>query len=116
MGLAAKVVQGFKDFRSGLSIIFSKPKPGEGDRKLAKIGAIIESQIDSHSKRSVRSNVIKDIERVLRSEARKGGKEAIDSKLSNVLATPEYMHMLRRLGLEEHHVRVIAMEVIRDEK
>ena len=113
-GVATKVGQGFKDFRNGLSIIFGKPKPGEGDRKLAKIGIMIEAQVNSFTKQSVRKNVIKDIERVLCSEARKGGEEAVDIKLSNVFATPEYMHMLHRIGLDESHVRVMAMEALRN--
>jgi len=116
MRLVVKTRQGFRDFRNGLSTIFGKPKLGEGDRKLAKVGTIIESQISGCNKHVVRNNVIKDIERVLRSEAQKGGKEAVDTKLSSTFATPEYMHMLHRLGLEEPHVRVMAMEALKNAK
>lgn len=105
-----------KDFRNGLSIIFGKPKEGEGDRKLAKMALIVEGQISSHTKHEVRRLVIKDIGRVLRNEAKKGGKEAVDKKIATSLATPEYMHMLHRLGLEEPHIRVMAMEALKNEK
>ena len=109
----SKVRNGFTDFRSGLSIVFSKPEPGEGDRKLAKISTIIESQINKHTKHSIRQNVIKDIERVLSNKSKKGGKEAVDKKIAICFATPEWARLLRRLDLNESHVRIIAMEVMK---
>ena len=113
MGIVSKACQGVKDFHNGLSIIFGKAKPGEGDRKLAKIGTIIESQVNSRNKYSIRNGIIKDIERVLRGEAKKGGKKAVDAKVGSAVATPEYMRMLRRLGLNESHLRVMAMEALK---
>ena len=112
MGLVAKVKQDAKDFRNGLSIIFHKPKPGEGDRKLAKMATIVEGQIDVYGTRAVRTQVIKSIESDMKRTARKG-KEAVDTLMQTAFDTPEYMRMLHRLGLEESHVRVMAIEALR---
>jgi len=114
MGLAVKIGQGFKDFRNGLSIIFGKPNPeAGGDRKLAKISVILEAQVSSHNKYQMCTSVIKDIERVLGKEAKHGGKEAVERKVALSLATPEWMHMLHRIGLGEPDIRVIAMEALK---
>ena len=107
------VRQRVKDFRNGLSVIFSKPKSGEGDRKLAKMAVIVEGQIDVYGKQAVRTQVIKSIESDMKRTARKG-KEAVDALMQTAFDTPEYMRMLRRVGLEEPHVRVIAMEALRN--
>ena len=104
--------QGFKDFRNGLSIIFSKPKPGEGDRKLARVALIVEGQIDVYGKQSVRTQVIKSIEGDMKRTA-KNGKDAVDNLMQIAFDTPEYMRMLHKVGLEESHVRVMAMEALR---
>jgi len=115
MGVVAKAKQGFRDFCNGLSIIFGKPKPGEGDRKLAKMATFVEGQIDVYGKQAVRTQVIKSIESDFRRTARKG-KDAVDTLMQTAFDTPEYMHMLHRLGLEEHHVRVMAMEALKNAK
>jgi len=114
MGLAIKVGQGFKDFGKGLSIIFGKPDESKGgDRRLAQVSIMVEETINSRTKHEVRRKVIKDIERTLDKEAMKGGKDAVDKKIAISLATPEYMRMLHRIGLDESHVRVMAMEALR---
>jgi hypothetical protein len=112
MGLAAKVGQGVKDFRKGLSVIFGKPKPGEGDRKLARMAIMVEGQIDVYGKRAVRTQVIKSIENDMKRTARKG-KEAVDALMDNAFSTPEYMRLLGKIGLDESHVRVMAMEALK---
>lgn len=106
------IVQNVKDFRSGLSVIFGKPKAGEGDRKLAKMAVIVEGQIDVYGKQVVRTQVIKSIESDMKRNAKKG-KEAVDSLMQTTFDTPEYMRMLHRLGLEEPHIRVMAMEALK---
>ena len=115
MGIVVKVGQGVKDFRSGLSIIFGKPKAGEGDRKLAKMSLIVEGQIAVYGKQAVRTQVIKSIESDMKRTAKKG-KEAVDALMQTAFDTPEYMRMLHKIGLEEPHVRVIAMEALRNAK
>jgi len=112
MGIAAKVRQGFRDFRNGLSVISSKPKAGEGDRKLAKMAILVEGQIDVYGKRAIRVQVIKSIESDMKRAARKG-KDAVDALMQTAFDTPEYMRMLHRLGLEAPHIRVMAMEALR---
>jgi len=115
MGLAMKTKQGFRDFRSGLSLIFGKPKPGEGDRKLARVAILVEGQIDSYGKQAVRTQVIKSIESDMKRAARKG-KDAVATLMQTAFDTPEYMRMLHRVGLEESHVRVMAMEALKNAK
>ena len=115
MGIVAKVGQGVKDFRNGLSIIFSKPKAGEGDRKLAKMATIVEGQIAVYGKQVVRTQVIKSIESDMKRTARRG-KDAVDTLMQTAFDTPEYMRMLHKIGLEEPHVRVMAMEALRNAK
>ena len=116
MGIATKARQGFKDFRNGLSIIFSKPKAGEGDRKLAKMAIVVEGQIAVYGKQAVRTQVIKSIESDFKRTTRKGGKAAVDALMQTAFDTPEYMRMLHKIGLEEPHVRVMAMEVLKNGK
>ena len=102
----------FKDFRNGLSIIFGKPKAGEGDRKLAKIAIVVEGQIEVYGSRAVRRQVIKSIEADMKRTAKKG-KDAVDALMQTAFDTPEYMSMLHKIGLEEPHVRVMAMEALK---
>ena len=115
MGIVTKIGQDFRDFRSGLSVIFSKPKVGEGDRKLAKMAIFVEGQIDVYGTRAVRTQVIKSIESDMKRTAKKG-KEAVDTLMQTAFDTPEYMRVLHKIGLEEPHVRVMAMEALRNAK
>jgi len=115
MGILVKTKQGFRDFRNGLSIIFGKPKPGGGDRKLAKVATLVEGQIGVCGKQVVRTQVIKSIESDMK-RATKKGKDAVDTLMQTAFDTPEYMHMLHRVGLDESHVRVLAMEALRNAK
>ena len=106
------ISQSIKEFGHGLSVIFGKPKAGEGDRKLAKLAVIVEGQIDIYGKNAVRTQVIKSIENDMKRTSRKG-KDAVDALMENAFDTPEYMRMLHRVGLEESHVRVMAMEALK---
>lgn len=111
----SRIRQGFSDFRNGLSIIFSKPKEGEGDRKLAKMAVFVEAQIGAVGKDAVRKQVVKSIESDLIRAAKKD-KKAVDALMQTAFNTPEYMRMLHKLGLEESHVRVMAVEALRNAK
>lgn len=113
--LIAKIKSAISDFRNGLSIIFGKPKEGKGDRRLAKICSIAEAQIPTYGKQVVRTQMIKSIEGDLKRAAKKGN-SAIDALLGNALATPEYVALCRRLGLEEPHLKVMAMEAKKNAK
>jgi len=95
----AHLKNGFADFRRGLSIIFSKPEKGEGDRKLARISKIVMG--------------IKSIEGDFKRAAKKNGKIAVEKLIQNALGTPEYMQLLHKLDLDEPHIRVMAMEVLK---
>jgi hypothetical protein len=105
-----------KDFRNGVSFIFSKPEQGQGDRKLAKMCALVEAQIPAYGKHAVRTQMIKSIDSDLRRAAKKGGKEAVDALIAKSLATPEYVSLLHKVGLEEAHIRVAAIGALKNEK
>jgi len=104
---------GFADFRRGLSIIFGKPEKGKGDRKLARLSKLVMGQIPAYGKDVVRTQVIKSIESDFKRAAKKNGKAAVEKLIQNALSTPEYMQLLRRLNLEEPHIRVMAMEALK---
>lgn len=101
------------DFRRGLSFLFGKPEEGEGDRKLAKMSQTVEAMIPNYGKRAVRTQVIKSIESDFKRKAKKGGQEAVEALIQNALQTPEYMRLLRRLDLDEPHLRVMAREALK---
>ena len=103
------VGSGAKDFGKGLFVLLGKPPDGKGDRKLAKMCTIVEAQIPIYGKNSVRTQMIRSAESDLRRAARKGS-AAVDSLLAGALATPEYVALCRKLGLDEPHLRVLAME------
>jgi len=103
------------DFRNGLRVIFGKPQPGQGDRKLAKMCAIVEGQIPVYGKNVVRMQLIKSIESDLKRYAKKG-KDEVDRQIAIALDTPEYAALLRKVGLEEAHIHVMAMEALRNAK
>jgi len=108
------IKSGFVNFCKGLSIIFGKPKAGEGDRKLAKMSGMVMAQIPIYGTRAVRTQVIKSIETDLKRKAKKGGKDAVEGMVENALQTPEYMRLLRKLDLEEPHLWEMAMEALKN--
>ena len=103
----------FTDFRKGLSFLFGKPEEGEGDRKLAKMSQIVMAQIPNYGKRAVRTQVIKSIESDFKKWSKKGGKDLVEEKIQNALRTPEYMQLLRKLDLNEIHLRIMAKEALK---
>jgi len=111
--LVAKVKTGWSDFRRGIAVLFGKSPDGKGDRALARMSKLVMAQIDAYGKQAVRSQLVRSIENDLRKAAKKGGKEAVDKVAENALATPEYMQLLQRLGLEEAHIRVMAMQALK---
>lgn len=98
------------NFRNGLSIIFGKPREGEGDRKLAKMSIMVMEMIPQYGKVAVRTQVIKSIEGDLKRATKKGPDE-VEKKIANALSTPEYRRLLHRLDLNEYHLRVIARDI-----
>jgi len=111
-----KVFEGVRDFKRGLGILFGKPQAGEGDRKLAKMSKIIVAQIPMYGKNQVRTQVIKSIESDLKKAKKKGGKEAVNAMIDNAISTPEYMELLRKLGMDEPHLRALAIGINRGNK
>lgn len=110
------IKNGFSDFRNGLSIIFSKPEKGKGDRNLARMSKMVIAQISTYGKDAVRTQVIKSIKGDLKRAAKKGGKDTVEKLIQNATETPEYMQLLHKLGLGKPEMRVMAMEVLKHEK
>jgi len=73
-----------------------------------------QGRIPAYGKDAVRTQVIKSIESDLKRKAKKGGKDAVDGLMENALRTPEYMMLLHKLGLEEAHLRVMAMNALKE--
>jgi len=109
-----KIKSAIVDFGRGLSIIFSKPKAGEGDRKLAKMSLVVMAQIPLYGKIAVSKQLIKSIEADLKRKAKKGGNDAVESMLENALQTPEYMRLLRKLDMGEPHLRIMARAALKN--
>lgn len=108
MKIISKIKTGFSEFMLGSKIILGKPEPGEGDRKLAKISKIVEAQIPIYGKNTVRKQVIDSIDKDIKQKLKKGD-EAVEEMIQNALATPEYTKLMRRLNLEECHIRALVV-------
>lgn len=106
------LVTSVKDFGKGLKVIFGKPEAGEGDRKLAKAANMVYGQIAVYGKDAVARSLIKSIETDMKRFVKQGGKERIEKEIQNCLDTPEYMKLLKRLGMGEPNLRVLAIQVI----
>tara|TARA_Y100000310_G_scaffold225618_1_gene227621 strand:- start:1525 stop:1878 length:354 start_codon:yes stop_codon:yes gene_type:complete len=103
------------DFINGFRVLVKGTRDSDavGDKGLAYMSRIVAGQIDVYGARSVRVQVIKSIENDFKRDARKGS-DGIEKTIQNALATPDYMRMLHRLGLEESHIRVMAMQALKD--
>lgn len=108
------IITGARDFVKGIVFLVrgSRGIKAEGDKKLAYLSRIINGQIDMYGTRAVRTQVIKSIEGDLKRMSRKGEDE-VEKRIQNALSTPDYMKMLHRLGLEEPHLRVMAMQALK---
>ena len=110
------ITKPFKDFASGVKIIFGKPGGDGGDRKLAKMATIVMGQIPVYGKRAVRSSLISSIEKDFKRAYKHGGKYELDKMIDNAIATPEYMTLLHKVDLDEPHVRAIAISIVNNHK
>jgi hypothetical protein len=106
------LVTSVKDFGKGLKVIFGKPEAGEGDRKLAKAANMVYGQIAVYGKDAVARSLIKSIETDMKRFVKNGGQERVEKEIQNCLDTPEYMKLLKKLGMGEPNLRVLAIQVI----
>jgi len=110
------IKSGVSDFVSGVKILVKGtrglPSDTVGDKKLAYMSRLVQGQIEVCGVDAVRKQVIKSIESDFKRVARKGRNET-EKMVQNALATPDYMKMLHRLGLEEPHMRVMAMDALK---
>lgn len=107
-----KLLSGINDFRKGLKVIFGKPEAGQGDRKLAKAANMVYGQIAVYGKDAVARSLIKSIETDMKRFVKQGGQERVEKEIQNCLDTPEYMKLLKRLGMGEPSLRVLAIQAI----
>ncbi len=109
------IKSGVTDLVSGIKVLArgTRGSTAEGDKRLAYMSRIVLGQIDIYGKDVVRRQVIRSIENDLKKAAKKGQGE-VEKIVQSALATPDYMRMLHRLGLDEHHIRVMAMQALRN--
>ena len=109
--IAHKIRTGVADFGRGIRIIFrgADDSGDVGDTTLARLSRIVMTQVDTFGVGVVRPRVIKSIEDDFKRAAKKGP-ESVESLIQNAIKTPDYMKLLHRLGMEEPHIRVMAMQ------
>ena len=106
-----------------LAKIFGERKPVEGNKALVGMCRVVRGQISVYGLATTRKQVIKSMEsdcdrvaRKIAKECQKSGKgfsmdDIMASKLvQDALNTPEYMTMLKKLGMDESHIRVVVRE------
>ena len=111
----SRVKSGISDFTKGVKILAKGTRNSDavGDKKLAYMSRIVQGQIDISGKQAVRTQVIKSIEGDFKRAAKKGSEE-VEKMIQNALATPDYIKLLHRLDLEEPHLRVMAMQAMKN--
>tara|TARA_Y100000310_G_C20647056_1_gene797243 strand:- start:1371 stop:1730 length:360 start_codon:yes stop_codon:yes gene_type:complete len=100
-GMAQKTVEG--KIRQGV-------EEELGNKSLAYMSRIARGLLRIHSVDVVRKQVIKGIEGDLKRGLTKNCKATIDELISDALKTPDYMKLLKELGMDETHLRLLAQE------
>ena len=96
------------------ALVFGKPdKNVQGDPKLAKMSNIVYGQISVYGKDAVRTSMIKSIESDLKRKAKKGQPE-VEKMIQNALDTPDYMKLIRSIGLDEPHLRLMGLQALKN--
>ena len=110
------IKSGIVEFANGIKVIFGKDgNDAAGDKKLARMSQIVIGQIPIYGINSVRRQVIIGIEGDLK-RATKKGPEVVEALIQNALNTPDYKKLLWKLGLDEPHIRVLAMQAEKNGK
>ena len=114
MSIITRIKSGVADFINGVRVLLrgTRGMNTKGDKKLAYMSRIVLGQIDVYGTRAVRTQVIKSIESDFRKIAEKG--DEVEKMIQDALATPDYMKLLRKLGLREPHIRVMAMHALKE--
>jgi len=110
-----RIKSGISDFIGGIRVLVKGTRDSDaiGDKKLAYMSHIVQGQIDVYGVQAVRTQVINSIEKDFHRTARKG-RDEVEKMIQNALATPDYMKLLHKLGLEEPHIRVMAMQALKE--
>jgi len=82
---------------------------------LASMSRTVEGLIPVYGKHTVRQQVIKAIENDIK-QALKKGDGAVDKLIAKAFACPEYVKLLRRLGIDEPNIRALVVMVKREAK
>lgn len=83
-----------------------------GDKPLAYVSRVLRGLIPTVGIAVIRKRVIDSIEKDFR-DAVKKNPDAVEALIQNAVKTPDYMGLLKDLGMDEEHLRVMAREVIK---
>lgn len=84
-----------------------------GDKSLAFTSRFIRGLIPTAGVGKVRKQVIKSIEDDIKRASKKGN-QVVEDLIQNALSTPDYMELLKELGMNEDHIRTIQEEVMNE--
>lgn len=106
----------------GISNIFAKKVERQvvkaiekelGNASLAKVARFTRGLIRIAGVDTVRKQVIKGIEGDLkRANSQPNPQEEVEKLISNAMATPEYVALLKDLDMGEEHLRILAQEAL----
>lgn len=105
-----KIRKNAQDFKRGVEILKAGGS-GEGNKALARQALIVRQLIPQYGALNVGHNLLKQIKKDCKKAYKKGGKELVEAKIQDCVATPEYMQLLSELNMDETHLRTIAEEV-----
>lgn len=94
------------------NIAAQKVKQELGSKTLSQVAVVVRASIPVVGVERTRTNLIKSIDNDLRRAARKGGQSAVDKLVNDALNTPQYVALLKDLGLNEDHIKLMAQEAI----
>lgn len=83
-----------------------------GSRSLANISKVIRGLVAVAGVDKVRKQLIKGIEDDLKRAIRKDPSATVDSLIREAVNTPDYMALLKDLGMDEEHLRLLATEAL----
>ncbi len=93
------------DFARGSKIIWRSLRNKED---LASMSKTIEGLIPTYGKDVIRKQVIKSIEDDIKKTGKNGDK-ALEKMMQDAFSCPEYMKLLRRINMDETHVRALIV-------
>ena len=87
-----------------------------GSKSLAYVSKVIRGLIAVAGVDKTRKQVIKSIEDDLKRAIRKDPSATVDSLIREAVNTPDYMALLKDLGMNEEHLRLLATDALEKAK